>query len=230
MITDFHSHILPGVDDGSESLEQSLEMLRMEAEQGIGRIVATPHFYPRQEDPETFLRRRDQALAALRAAADPSLPELIPGAEVYYFPSISDCEQLPSLAMGSGRHILVEMPFTAWTADMYRELEAIYTKQSMVPVLAHLDRYYRRFGWDRVLRTLEQLPVRIQVNASFFRQRSTAGIALRMLRKGQIHALGSDCHNTTRRPPDMGCTIGVIEARLGLWALEALAEQADEML
>ena len=42
---DVHSHILPWIDDGSRSLEESMEMLRQEAEQGIQRVVATPHFY-----------------------------------------------------------------------------------------------------------------------------------------------------------------------------------------
>lgn len=44
-IMDFHSHILPGIDDGSASLEESIAMLRMEAEQGITHVIATPHFY-----------------------------------------------------------------------------------------------------------------------------------------------------------------------------------------
>ena len=76
--TDFHSHILPGIDDGSDSLETSLAMLRMEAEQGISRVVATPHFYPRYDSPEHFLKRRAEAEAVLREAMrkEPGLPEL----------------------------------------------------------------------------------------------------------------------------------------------------------
>ena len=57
MTTDFHSHILPGMDDGSRSVEESLGMLRMEAKHGIRRIVATPHFYARQNSPTEFLDR-----------------------------------------------------------------------------------------------------------------------------------------------------------------------------
>ena len=57
-VTDFHSHVLPGVDDGSASVEESLAMLRLAAQQGIRRVVATPHFYPRYDDLERFLERR----------------------------------------------------------------------------------------------------------------------------------------------------------------------------
>ena len=55
MVTDFHSHILPGMDDGSADVAQSLEMLTLQKRQQIGRVVATPHFYPRHDDPEKFL-------------------------------------------------------------------------------------------------------------------------------------------------------------------------------
>ena len=56
-IIDFHSHILPGVDDGSQSVQESLAMLKMEAEQGIQHVIATPHFYPKHDSPEHFLER-----------------------------------------------------------------------------------------------------------------------------------------------------------------------------
>ena len=87
-VIDFHSHILPGVDDGSKNLEQSLAMLQMEAAQGIKRVVATPHFYAQHDKPEKFLRKREEAQRQLRQliSENPGLPELSIGAEVYYFP------------------------------------------------------------------------------------------------------------------------------------------------
>ena len=57
-VIDFHSHILPGIDDGSKNVEESLQMLRMMAKQGITHVVATPHFYPQHDTPESFLKRR----------------------------------------------------------------------------------------------------------------------------------------------------------------------------
>ena len=58
-ITDFHSHVLPGVDDGSASPEESLAMLRLEAQQGIHRVIATPHFYPHRHTVEIFRRKKE---------------------------------------------------------------------------------------------------------------------------------------------------------------------------
>ena len=93
-LIDFHSHILPGIDDGSKALEMSIQMLRMEAQQGIGHVVATPHFYPQYDTPERFLRRRAAAEIALREEMQKhtDLPALSVGAEVYYFSGISDSE------------------------------------------------------------------------------------------------------------------------------------------
>ena len=65
-IVDFHSHILPGIDDGSSSMGESVALLHLEAEQGIHHVVTTPHFYPQYESPEVFLQRRDAAEAALQ--------------------------------------------------------------------------------------------------------------------------------------------------------------------
>ena len=101
MITDFHTHVLPGVDDGSASVEESLALLQMEAEQGIGQVVATPHFYANHDTPERFLQRRERAEATLREAltGKPDMPELFMGAEVYFFPGMSDSDALNELTI-----------------------------------------------------------------------------------------------------------------------------------
>ena len=67
-MTDFHSHILPGMDDGSRNVEESVKILKMMAEQGIERVAATPHFYASQsgESPDEFLIRRNTAEQILR--------------------------------------------------------------------------------------------------------------------------------------------------------------------
>ena len=64
-IVDFHSHILPCVDDGSKSFEQTTEMLYETSNQGIKSIVATPHFYASSDIPEKFFKRREAALTKL---------------------------------------------------------------------------------------------------------------------------------------------------------------------
>ena len=227
MVTDFHSHILPGIDDGSASLEESLAMLRLEAEQGIRRVVATPHFYPRHDDPEHFLEKRSCAEAALRAAMakEPDLPELLVGAEVHFFPGMSHSDILPRLTISGTNCILVEMPMPPWTESMYRELEQIWQHWGITPVIAHVDRYIRPLHTFGIPKRLAQLPVLVQANASFFQQT----MAMQMLKKGQIHLLGSDCHNLTSRRPNLGNAVEKIRNRLGDRAIGEICA-TEEML
>jgi protein-tyrosine phosphatase len=229
---DFHSHILPGVDDGSRSVEESLEMLRAEARQGIGTVVATPHFYANHDTPERFLRRRAAAWEMLQTAMaqEAGLPEVILGAEVYYFSGISDSDQLHRLTTGQKRYIMLEMPTVPWTQNMYQEMENIYTKHGITPVIAHIDRYISPLRHRQILDRLEELPVLVQANSDLFLRPMTAPLALRMLKEKRIHLLGSDCHNCSTRKPELGRAIEKIEKYLGAGALEHLRFYEETVL
>ena len=202
---DFHSHILPAMDDGSRSAEQSIAMLRAEAEQGVRVVAATPHFYPHREAPASFLKRRARAEDTLREAmaTQEGLPRVVVGAEVYAFEGMSDCEDLPRLTLAGGDALLVEMPMSAWSDRLLSELAQIHEKQGLIPIVAHLDRYVNRFNARRTVERLAHLPVFIQVNTTFFTARSTRRLALELLCSNRVHLLGSDCHDTEKRPPNM---------------------------
>lgn len=223
-VVDFHTHVLPRIDDGSGSVEESLAMLRMEAAQGIRRVVATPHFYARSDAPKPFLERRAAAVSRLRAAMEafPELPRLSVGAEVHYFSGISDVEILPELAIDGGRYILIEMPMTVWTDRMYRELEDIYDHFGLIPIVAHVDRYIAPLQTHGIPERLMELPVLVQANAGFFQRFATKRMALRMLEREQIHLLGSDCHNTKTRPVNLRQTLDLIETKLGREAIRRI--------
>lgn len=231
MVTDFHSHVLPCVDDGSGSLEESIAMLRMAAEQGIRHVIATPHFYPRHDNPEHFLEKRNRAEEALRAAMEQEtgLPELSVGAEVHFFSGISNSDILPQLTIDKKCCILIEMPLPPWSDSMYRELEQIWLRWGITPIIAHVDRYIAPFRTFGIPERLAALPVMVQANASFFQHRS-ASMAMRMLKKGQIHLLGSDCHNLTSRRPNLGAAVDKIRNRLGQEAIDHICSAEREVL
>ena len=232
MLTDFHSHILPGIDDGSRSIEQSLAMLAMAAEQGVDQVIATPHFYARHDDPERFLARRTSAAEDLFRVTEGKIgfPAIKLGAEVRFFNGISECDSLSRLTIDKKHCILIEMPEVFWTEKMYRELEGIYTKQGLTPIIAHIDRYVRPLTCHKVLRELEQLPVLVQANAGWFLEPVTARLALRLLRQEQIHLLGSDCHNLSDRAPNLGSAAAVIREKLGNVSLERIAGYQQKVL
>ncbi len=214
-VVDFHCHLLPKVDDGSKSLEESLEMLRLSGEQGIRLVVATPHFYPRYDTPEHFLAQRDRAAETLRAAMPEGYPQVILGAEVYFFRGISESEMLPKLCIQGTGLLLIEMPPAPWPQEYYRELAAIRDKQGLIPIIAHIDRYIRPLRTYGIPEKLEKLPVLVQANGNFFLESATAGMARRLLKQGRIHLLGSDSHNMTDRKPNLGAAIQKIQKKLG---------------
>ena len=224
MLTDFHSHVLPDMDDGSADVTMSLEMLTRESTQGIARVVATPHFYARYEDPQQFLHRRDQAEQKLRdaMAEHPDMPELLVGAEVHYFRGIAESEILPQLTIRGTTSILVELPSGRWDDAICRDLTDIWEKRGLTPIVAHIDRYIRPFRTYGIPKLLQQLPVLVQANAEFFLDRATAGMALKLLKADQIQLLGSDCHNLTDRKPELAEAVRRIETKLGRGPIEKL--------
>ena len=216
-VVDFHTHVLPGIDDGSASVDESLALLRAEAEQGICRVVATPHFYAHYDTPKRFLERRRESVDRLREAMEPfpKLPKLSVGAEVHYFPGIGDADVLTDMAIDGGRYVLIEMPMVPWTDRMYQDLQSIRDSLGLTPIVAHVDRYIGPMQTYGIPERLAELPVAVQANAGFFQRFFTKRMALRMLREGQIHLLGSDCHNMRDRPVNIRKTVDLIEKKLG---------------
>ena len=138
---DIHSHILPKMDDGSKSVEMSLEMLRSSKEQGVTTMVSTSHFYADREDPETFLRRRNHAIKKIASQAEELGIKLYYGAEVLYFPGIAQSESVRELAIEGTSLILIEMPFVSWSERIFDELLSFQYSSGLQIVLAHIERY-----------------------------------------------------------------------------------------
>lgn len=218
---DFHTHILPGMDDGSRDTDESLKMLALSREQGVSAVVATPHFYPEEEAPQRFLSRREAAVRRMLEGGYswPAYPEVFLGAEVAFYDGICRSSQIGALCIEGTRLLLVEMPVCRWSDRMLEELYGLREGLGLLPVVAHVERYLplqRRRTLDRLL----EHGVLIQASASFFAARKTAWRAMRLFRRGSIHLLGSDCHNCTTRPPNLKAALDRIEKKVG-------AEQAE---
>lgn len=205
LTADFHTHILPEIDDGSKSVEESLEMLYKEQSDGVESIFLTPHFSGQQMYPDTFLTARENALNQLRRVLSnhAKMPELISGAEVQYSPGMSQWEQLDLLSIGDSKYILIEMPFAKWTDSIYSELRYICFQRGLTPIIAHVERYLTRFNAKRVLNCLLSIPVLLQVNCEFLTDKRTQNTALKLLKEQKVHLIGSDCHSATWRSPIM---------------------------
>ena len=207
---DFHSHILPGVDDGSKNLLMSLTMLRRLYEQGVTKVAATPHFYADKQSPDSFARKRDEKWKELRKHLDAECPEVILGAEVYFFEGISKSDSLSKLKIGETPLILVEMPFRKWNERITDEILELNAIPDVTVIIAHIERYFK-FSADDFLDELIENGVYIQMNAENFENIFTRGRAIDMLRDGKVSVIGTDCHNLTSRPPNMAAAISYIK-------------------
>ena len=229
MVTDFHNHILPKIDDGSRSVEESIAMLQMMVQQGVQTVIATPHFYPQDTTPDRFLEKREAAMDRLleQLTQNDNYPEIRLGAEVFYYDQMSHSEELRKLTIEGINAILIEMPMGQWTDRMYQELENIQKNLSLTPIVAHVDRYLGRFRDYGIPQRLSELPVLVQANAEFVLKHT--GKALRMLQGQQIQLLGSDCHNLTDRKPNLGEAVELIRKKLGNDVIE-LIQSTERML
>lgn len=213
---DLHCHILPYMDDGSPDVETSLAMLRRQAEQGIGAVCATSHYYAWQNDIETFCERRAAALQKLLDAwPEERLPRVIPAAEVAFFTGISACPDLGRLCIQGTKTLLLEMPFTEWNDFQVEEVSALVLDRGFQVVLVHPERFCGSRGNRDRLRELEELPVALQVNAKTLIRWRTRKLGLKLLQETQYPLLGSDCHNLTTRPPNLAEGRGVVARKLG---------------
>lgn len=211
---DFHSHILPSMDDGSKDAQQSLVMLEKACEQGTSVMVATPHFYPEDEGPSTFLSRRDAAVQRLLNGGYNATvhPRVCVGAEVAYFRGIGRCEDLKKLCIAGTKVILIEMPFCHWTDTILEDVCLIRTNQGLTPILAHIERY-PDMSKASMRHQMLQNGFLLQINASMMDGVLSRRRALQMLTSGEVQLLGSDCHNMTTRPPGMQAMLQYIAER-----------------
>ena len=211
---DFHSHILPKMDDGSRNVEESIAMLESLAKQGIDTVVATPHFYANDESVSDFIIRRNSSFEKLKVSLTSQMPEILLGAEIKYYEGISHLENLDKLCVQNSNLLLLEMPFKRWTEYLIRELVDISCSGKYVPVIAHVERYMK-FQQRDVIEYLLNEGVLFQINSSFVYEIFTKRKALGLLKNRAVHFLGSDCHNMSDRLPDIGKAYEIINKKLG---------------
>lgn len=202
VLCDFHTHLLPEIDDGSRSCDESREMLRIMREQGVRRAVLTPHYYAWREYPEAFLERRTNAVQMLKTVLSPDDPVLHIGAEVAYFPGIGHSDEIEKLCILGTDCLLLEMPFEIWHEEPFEDIEMLI-RRGLTVVIAHIERYSE--GKKRKIRNrLIALGAYLQCNAGFFLSRATVRSARKWLAHGEISFIGSDCHRSDTRTPNLG--------------------------
>jgi len=203
-MVDIHSHILPLIDDGSRSLDESIVMLQKSINSGVDAIVATPHLFPGAYMAPT--EQRDERLKELRAEVQRmQLPiEIISGRECYFSPEIYTYEKnLGKLTINdNGKYLLIEAPMQEiphYVDQMIFDIQV----RGITPIIAHAERYHEMIQNPNLTHKYINVGCLIQVNMGSLlgrygkRIQHTAQI---MLEHQMVHIIASDMHTQTSMP------------------------------
>lgn len=189
MNIDFHAHILPKADHGSDSVETSLRQLAMARAGEIDVLAATPHFYPNRDTAEAFFERRERCHADLCKEPSASKPRLLLGAEVHLCRGLEHLAELHKLCLQGTNLLLLELPADFRMNSYLPTLEALLYDCKVRPILAHVERYSAD-----TIQSLFHMGFLGQLNVSSLCRFMGRRQRLRWIEEGYIVALGSDIH------------------------------------
>lgn len=225
-VIDFHSHVLPGMDDGSPNIMTTLSMLHEMQTQGTQVVCATSHYYAWDEDIASFLRRRAESYALLpQGQTDIRL-----GAEIAYFERICEAEKLSDLCIAGTNTLLIEMPFREWTRKAMDDLQALSLDMNYRIVMAHPERFRFSKTNREYIRRLAEAGFAFQINAETFLSIWTRRDGLELLEMTENPILGTDAHNLDDRKPRLREARQMIQKKLGKGFLDFVDETTEDYL
>ena len=191
---DFHAHILPRCDHGSDGWKTSRRQLKLARGAGVEMVCATSHFYGHHISVDSFLEKRQRCFEELTAHAPENGPRVLLGAEVLAFEGIDRLPRMEELRLQGTNILLLEMPFNHWSEELLDSVEALSEDDRFRIVLAHVDRYDRK----EVEKLFRLDHVRAQVNVDKLKKIFGTGYLRSWAREGLIVAVGSDIHGTEK--------------------------------
>ena len=229
MIIDFHSHILPALDDGAENSKIALAMLKKSRAQGVDTVVSTSHCYPyTSHDVDKFLEDRAAAYTRLMKTAEgEDIPDIIPACELHLTCDLTRLDGIEDLCVGKTNYILIEMPVRKWTDDI---IDYVYklSISGLRPIIVHDERNMEQP--KEMLDALHSLDILIQINSGSFGMPVYKKFIDRMMKEKLVHLVGTDMHNLSSRPPDMDKGRKNIIKRYGTDCWDYLMGNAEQIL
>lgn len=201
---DIHCHILPEVDDGSRSLNESIEMAMIAKEQGITKIVNTSHYHPdfRYKKGEELLKELEDFNNVLKENMIDI--EVVIGNEIYYTKDlIKEIDELDFYTLNNSRYILIELPPTNFPKDLCNIVYELKEK-NYIPVFAHVERYREVQENPELIYEVINAGAIIQVNSHSILGKSgkeLQKVCNTLLNRNMFHVVGTDAHSSKRRTP-----------------------------
>lgn len=232
-IVDMHCHILSGLDDGAQSISETISMLRVAVSEGISDMIVTPHFRAGRfmTSPDAILQR----LLQIQEIADrEQIPiRLYPGSEIYYFDDIVSCLRQHCLCTMNGtEYVLVEFSPSAMFRTMQNAADRMLS-EGYRPILAHAERYACLLKNVENALFLRDIGVCLQVNASTVAGKNGMEgkrFVHLLLKRNAVDLIGTDAHGSIHRTPEISrCREIILRKYGGFYAYQILRANAEKM-
>lgn len=213
---DIHCHILPGIDDGAKSLEESVDMARHALQDGITGIIATPHHVNgKYMNPASGVRDAVALLNGTLQAQDIPL-QVYPGQEIRIFSQLS-VDRADWMTLNDTPYVLIEFPFgeiPRYAEETFHELRVL----GLIPIIAHPERYQEMMNHPERLQRFISAGALAQVTSHSVTGalgKKIQSAALQMCKQNLIHFVSSDAHDVVRRPFGLREAYHVLDKQLG---------------
>lgn len=227
-MTDLHSHILPGIDDGAKDISASAELLQEEFDQGVRNIALTSHFNCESISLDEFLDKRAAAYERIVQAKKEVSAEinLKTGAEVYFNLRLREMD-VEKLCLDGTKVLLLELPINHRPA-FFKEVVSDLQTDGIIPMIAHVERYRYIAENPAILADWIQSGIYPQINAETLLENDKyKKFALKILKWGLVGAVSTDTHSLKKRPPRLKEAMAEVEKHLGSQKVAELENNAE---
>ena len=232
---DFHNHFIYNLDDGPETIEESIDMLKCASKQGITQIVQTVHFqHPKMDNKKISLNIIQEKINNLKfeMSKERINIKLHVAAEVFYLPNLMDICNNSLVTVGNGKYMLIEFSTNIFPSNYEKELYKLQNK-GITPIIAHPERYrFVQNNLDIIGQWIEKDYV-IQLDAGSligdFGEK-VKKISFQIIHKYGLHLLGSDAHNNKKRNFCLGYAYSFLSDNYNFEIVELLKKNASLLL
>ncbi len=227
---DIHSHILPNVDDGAHDLIESLYLLELMKSQEITDCMATPHFYPQEDNLEDFLQTTRKAYEHLRSIANErKLPNIYLGCEMLYYEGIGNSQSLSELCLNGSAFLLLELTDFCINDALFEDLKLIKNELFITPIIAHIERYCNAKNYRKLLKFITEEHIPAQINASSVLIPAFRRTVKKLINSDIALVIATDSHSVAERPPKLKAALNAIENIYGKDMRDKLCQNSDKL-
>ena len=234
---DIHNHILPGVDDGAKTMEDTMELLKMEYENGVRTVIFTPHYIPRSdvEKNKEKSKKTKEVFEKVKEECKNSFPDMkfYLGNELYYKSGImQELDEKRANTIGNSDYILTEFDTNISYMDLKKAVQQ-YLLKGYQPILAHVERYHCLYNHFDRMEEIKNMGSLMQMNTENFLGglfSQNRKICTKAVAEGYIDFLGTDSHDTKMRKPEMEKAIKYLKKKISQSVLDTLLYKNPEKL